>query len=203
MAFLTPAQLAKAQAEAEGFQNGPQPALNPANIYTQDMAGNPITPSTGLTPYYPSSETPNLQLSTRDMASELANNFCIIDSLLVGYAPGANVPVISQKLQVLNATTVQSLSLTLPSTQLVQVSLYASSAGTGGAGHVVVITINYTCELGPETITVSMPLDSRNIIMETYPLLCLSGTTVTLITAYAGGATNDPYNIDVRLVQMP
>src|ERR1035438_5993580 len=104
MAFLTPAQLAKAQAEAEGFQNGPQPALNPANIYTQDMAGNPITPSTGLTPYYPSSETPNLQLSTRDMASELANNFCIIDSLLVGYAPGANVPVISQKLQVLNAT---------------------------------------------------------------------------------------------------
>jgi len=113
------------------------------------------------------------------------------------------VPVISERLQVLNATSAQTVSLTVPSTQMVQLSLYASAAGTGGSGHSVTIAINYTCELGAEVITVALPLDSRNIVMETYPLLCLTGTTVTLSTTYTGGATNDPYNLDVRLVQMP
>jgi hypothetical protein len=86
---------------------------------------------------------------------------------------------------------------------MVQVSIYASAAGIASAGHEVVLTLNYTCELGPETITVNLPLDSRTIIMETYPLLVIGGTTVSLTTAYAGGATNDPYNIDCRLVEMP
>jgi hypothetical protein len=79
MAPLSLALLQKAQAEAEGFANGPAPALNNANIYTQDSIGNPQTPGTSPTPYYPSAETPNLQLSTRDMAAELANNFVILD----------------------------------------------------------------------------------------------------------------------------
>ena len=197
MAFLTPAQLAKAQAEAEGFQNGPQPALNPANIYVQDKLGNPTTATTSAVPYYPSQETPNLQLSTENMSAELANNMVIIDAVT------ANVPVISQRLQALNVNTAQSLSLSLTTTQMVQVSIYASAAGTAAAGHEVIITLNYTCELGAETITVNLPLGTRTIIMETYPLLCLSGTTVTLSTAYAGGATNDPYNLDARLVEMP
>jgi hypothetical protein len=86
---------------------------------------------------------------------------------------------------------------------MVAVSLYLSSSGLSGAGHEVVVTVSYTCELGPETITLTVPLDSRTIMMETYPLLCLAGTTITLSTVYAGGATNDPYNIDARLVQMP
>jgi hypothetical protein len=115
----------------------------------------------------------------------------------------AAVPVISQRLQVINTTTPQSVSLTPPTTQMVALSLYGSSAGTGASGHEVIITINYSCELGPETITVSIPLDSRTIVMETYPLLVIGGTTITLSTAYSGGATNDPYNLDVRLVQMP
>jgi hypothetical protein len=114
-----------------------------------------------------------------------------------------NIPVISQRLQVLNATSPESVSLTVSSTQMVAVSLYLSSSGLSGAGHEVVVTVSYTCELGPETITLTLPLDSRTIMMETYPLLCLAGTTITLSTVYAGGATNDPYNIDARLVQMP
>jgi hypothetical protein len=114
-----------------------------------------------------------------------------------------SVPIISERLQLLNATTEQSISLTLTDTQMVAVSMYMSSAGTSAAGHEVVVTIDYTCELGPEVIAVTLPLDHRTIIMETYPLLCLVGTTLTLSVAYAGGATNDPYNIDVRLVQMP
>jgi hypothetical protein len=77
---LSLAVLQKAQAEAEGFQNGPAPALNPANINTQDNIGNPQVTGSSPVPYYPSSETPNLQLSTEDMSSTLANNFVILDT---------------------------------------------------------------------------------------------------------------------------
>jgi hypothetical protein len=144
---------------------------------------------------YPESGlTPNLGLSLEGMAVNVAENFIELDSF---------VPVISKRLQILNATTSQSVALTVPSTQMVALSMYLSSAGLGAAGHEVVVTIDYTCELGPEVITVTLPTDARTIIMETYPLLCIAGTTVTLSTAYAGGATNDPYNLDVRLVQMP
>ena len=68
---LTLAELQKAQAEVEGFQNGPLPALNNANLYTQAKEGNPqVTPPAPTpVPYYPSSETPNLQLTTDDMSS--------------------------------------------------------------------------------------------------------------------------------------
>jgi len=114
-----------------------------------------------------------------------------------------SIPVISQRLQALNTTTATSISLVVPTTQMVQVSIYMSATGNASSGHAVDTIINYTCELGAETITVAMPLDSRNITMETYPLLVIGGTTVTLSTLYVGGATNDPYNIDARLVQMP
>ncbi len=114
-----------------------------------------------------------------------------------------SIPVISQRLQALNITTATSVSLNVSTTQMVQVSLYMSATGNASAGHAVDSVLNYTCELGAETITVAMPLDSRNITMETYPLLVIGGTTVTLQTIYTGGATNDPYNIDARLVQMP
>ena len=77
--FLTQLQLAKAQAEVEGFANGPNPALNLPNINTQDSIGNPQTPTSSPVPYYPSAETPNLQLSTEDMSSQLANNFVTLD----------------------------------------------------------------------------------------------------------------------------
>src|ERR1035437_908745 len=77
---LSLAELQKAQAEVEGFQQGPTPALNGANLNTQSILGNPQTPSTSPAPYYPSKETPNLKMSTRDMSSELANNFVILDT---------------------------------------------------------------------------------------------------------------------------
>ena len=146
-------------------------------------------------PYYPSAETPNLQLSTEDMSSQLANNFVIIDA--------ASTFEISSRLQQLNVTVPLSISLVSPTTQMYSVSLYMSAPGTGAAGHAVFVTISYVCELGPETITITLPLDARGIIMETYPLLVMAGATVTLTTAYTGGATNDPYNITARLVQMP
>ena len=47
-----------------------------------------------------------------------------------------NIPVISQRLQVLSATTSESVSLTVAATQMVAVSLYLSSAGQIGRAHV-------------------------------------------------------------------
>src|ERR1035437_4929725 len=81
---LSLSELQKAQAEVEGFQQGPTPALNGANLNTQYTLGNPQTPSTSPAPYYPSKETPNLKMSTRDMSSELANNFFIAYNSVTG-----------------------------------------------------------------------------------------------------------------------
>lgn len=192
---LSLVELQKAQAEVEGFQQGPAPALNAANLNTQDNLGNPQTPSTSPAPYYPSAETPNLQLSTEDMSAQLANNFVILDAAI------SSVPVVQASLQAINTTVNHSVSLLAPTTNMYTVSLYMSSPGGAGAGYEVVITISYTCELGPETISIVLPLDSSQIIMETYPVLAIGGTTITLSTAYEGGAVNNPYNISARIVE--
>jgi hypothetical protein len=81
--FLTQLQLAKAQAEVEGFQMGPEPALNPANLNTQELIGNPnaIPNAPASIPYYPPLQlTPNLQLALFDMSTEVAQNFVILDN---------------------------------------------------------------------------------------------------------------------------
>lgn len=92
---LSVAALAKAQAEAEGYQNGPVPALNPANINTQNLLGNtqPLVVQTVPTvPYYPETNiTPLLQLSLDNMGQEVANNFVIIDGQLTAQTVEINV----------------------------------------------------------------------------------------------------------------
>ena len=204
MAPLSLQELQKAQAEAEGFQNGPQPALNPANLYTQAVAGNPqpTPPAPTPVPYYPSSETPNLQLSTRDLSAEVANNFVKLDTLL-----STNVPIIQARLDGVGITVVKTISITAsPSiNQLYAISLFEQSTGIGAAGHTLVTTITYTSPAvaGAQIVTITMPLDSANTVMETYPFYVVAGASLTLTTAYGGGATNDPYTITARLVQMP
>ena len=198
---LTLAELQKAQAEAEGFQNGPAPALNNANLYTQATAGNPqpTPPAATPVPYYPSSETPNLNLSTRDMASELANNFVILDNTV------AAAPVVQAELQAINTTVVQTATITVAATTLYAVSIYMAALGTAVAGHTLTANITYTAAngLGVQTVALILPLSSANVVVETYPLLVLAGTPITLSTVYGGGAVNDPYTISARLVQMP
>lgn|ERR1019366_2053551 len=204
MSNLTLLQLEKQQAESEGYQQGPEPELNIPNTSAQSLLGNTVTPVPTPVPYYPgATETPNLEMSLTNMGANLAENFVLIDSLFPVGAPILSIPVISQRMQYLNTTAPESISLTSSVTQLYAVSLYMSSPGTGAAGHLVVCTISYISEIGPQTITVDMPMDSNNVVMETYPLMALGGTTITLSTAYAGGATNDAYNISARIVQMP
>jgi hypothetical protein len=204
MAFLTAEQLAKAQAECEGFQNGPQPALNPANLNTQSKIGNPQAPTTTPAPYYPSQETPNLQLTTDDMPSALANNFVILDSLLAGYTPGSVVPVILASEQFVNTTSTQSISITAAATQMYALSIYMNTKGLGLAGQTVTATISYTAADGSglQIISLILPLNTANVVMETYPLLALGGTAISITTAYAG-AYNPVYTIGASIVQMP
>ena len=85
MAFLTDAQLQKEQASAEGFQLGPQPALNPQNLNTQIILGNnfSVVPPSPVPAYYPGADkTPNLQLSLNCMEPEMANNMVLIDAFV-------------------------------------------------------------------------------------------------------------------------
>jgi hypothetical protein len=77
---LTPLQLQKAQAEAEGYQNGPLPPLNLPNQYTQAVLGNPQLPETGPVPAYPGvRDTPNALLRVDGMSAEQAQNLLMLD----------------------------------------------------------------------------------------------------------------------------
>jgi hypothetical protein len=133
------------------------------------------------------------------MSSQLANNFVILDVVV------ATVPVVQSSYQAVNATSVTTVSSTAVKTTLYTVSLYLKSLGTAAAGHAVVVTINYIAAdgSGAQAITVTLPLDTANVVMETYPILVLGGTTISVSGAYAGGAVNDPFTASVRLVEMP
>ena len=205
MAPLTLAQLQKAQAEADGFAFGPEPALNPANLYTQATAGNPqpTPPAPTPVPYYPSSETPNLNLSTRDVAAEMANNLVILDTWFPS-GGGTGVPIVQAALTAVSTTVPHTITETAALTTLYAISLFMQALGTGGAGDTITVTINYVSPASPTplTITILMHLDSANVVMETYPLLVAAGTTISMSSAY-GGAYADPYTLSCKLVEMP
>jgi hypothetical protein len=77
---LTPLQLQKAQAEAEGYQQGPFPPLNLANQNTQATLGNPQLPETGPVPVYPGTrDTPNLLMRVDGVNAEQAQNLLMMD----------------------------------------------------------------------------------------------------------------------------
>src|ERR1035438_8508137 len=154
----------------------------------------------------PGTTTPALGLSLM-VPPDSAANFAVIDSLFpAGTTSGASVvPVIQARLEGIHTTGAKTLSITAsPSVnQLYAISLFEQATGTGAAGHTLVTTITYTSPavVGLQTVTITMPLDSANIVMETYPFLVAAGASLTLTTAYGGGATNDKYTISARLVQ--
>jgi hypothetical protein len=133
------------------------------------------------------------------VSSEIANNFVILDRVLT-----TEFPIIQASLQVINTTIPQTLSLTTTATALYTVSIYMKALGTGAAGHTYTKTLTYTAAdgSGVQHITLILPLDSSNVVMETYPVLALGGTVISTTGAYSVGAS-DPYTLSERIVQMP
>ena len=201
MAPLTLAQVAEQQALAEGYQSGPVPEVNPANVFTQTVnLSNPITPVAEPVPYYPPATkvTPNLGLSLQGMDVVLAEDMVILDAA-VGVAP---IILVSE--QFINATAPETIAITAAATVMYAVSIYMNNRGLGSAGQTVTATVTYTAAdgSGVQTIDLILPLNTANVVMETYPLLALGGTSITLTTAY-GGAYNPAYTIGASIVQMP
>ena len=121
----------------------------------------------------------------------------------IGGGPNGG-PVIQARLQVINTTVPQSLTVTSLADQMYAISLFMETAGGFGSGHTAVATLTWGSPLATHTITLSLPMDGGDTtLLETYPLLVAAGTPITIQTEYGGGATNDPYTISARLVQMP
>lgn len=112
-------------------------------------------------------------------------------------------PIIQAKLQAVGATTAESITITAAGTVMYAVSVSMESDGSGGSGHIVTATLSWTSPIKSHSVTLDLELDSPGVVVETYPILCAASTSITLSTAYAGGATNDPYTISARLVEMP
>jgi hypothetical protein len=135
-------------------------------------------------------------------------NIFYVSSKSQGWVPiGGGVsggPIIQARLQAINTTVPQSLTITAPASVMYAVSLFMETAGTFGTGHTLVATLVWGSPLAQHTITLTLPLDGGDtIIMETYPLLVAAGAPISISTAFGGGATADTYTISARLVQMP
>jgi hypothetical protein len=173
----------------------------PLNIYGYEIL-----------PEYPAlHNTPALGLDLAGgIPRQVQQNFFTIDQA-VGtiIAPGGVliVPTVTASVQAVNTTVAQGLSISAPAgvPTMYALSIYLKSIGTAGSGHTYTETITYTAAdgSGTQTIALILHLDSANVVMETYPLLILQGTTLTMTGAYGGGATVDPYTISARAVSMP
>ena len=106
--------------------------------------------------------------------------------------------------QFINTTSPETISITSPATQMYALSIYMATLGNGTTGQTVTATVSYTAVggIGAQTITLILPLSSANVVMETYPLLALGGTSISATTAY-GGAYSPSYTIGASIVQMP
>lgn len=194
--FLTLSQLENEQAKAEGYQQGPEPSLNNQNVNTQASEGNSVTPSPSPVPYYPgATETPNLNLALTNMSVNIAENFVILDAV-----PEV-VPIVQAVLQNAITTTPASITLTASVTSIYNVSLYMESVGTGSGGTTVLATLIWTSTIGSHTIVTSLPLDSAQVVMETFPIMVLAGQTISLATSFSGAAAS--YAISARITLMP
>jgi hypothetical protein len=124
--------------------------------------------------------------------------------LIGGGGSGITAPVILTSEQFVNTTMVQAISIAAAATQMYAMSIYMNTPGEGGSGETVTATVSYTAAdgSGDQTISLILPLDTANVVMETYPLLALGGTSISITTSY-GGAYNPAYSIGASIVQMP
>jgi len=152
----------------------------------------------------PGSTTSNLGLSLCVPPDSQAN-FQALDAVFANFVPGSSLalPVVQTSAQVINTVTPTALSITATKTTLYTVSIYMKALGTGGAGTTYTKTLTYTAAdgSGVQTITLILPLDTPNVVMETYPILALAGTSVSTVGVFSG--TPSPYTLSERIVEMP
>jgi hypothetical protein len=173
----------------------PSPAINPATTFENIPCFVPV----GVLWY--TEDTDNLYAGTG-----ISDNGGTPGVVQIA-GNGSGVPIVTASLQVVNATTVETLSIMSPTgvPTLYACSLYMKALGTGGTGHTYTETITYTSpdDGDVQTITLILPLDHSNVVMETYPLMVKGGTTLSATGTYGGGATDDPYTLSIRLVSIP
>lgn len=121
-----------------------------------------------------------------------------------GGGSGVASPIILVSEQFVNTNSPQNITITAAATQMYAVSIYMNTPGSGSAGQTVVSTIGYTAADGSglQSITLILPLSAANVVMETYPLLALGGTPISITTSY-GGAYDPVYTIGASIVEMP
>jgi|ERR1700685_2992702 len=146
--------------------------------------------------------TPNLGLS-RAVPPASDANFMAIDAFFPNGSSALGIPVVQASAQVINAVVPTVLSITAAKTTLYTVSIYMKALGTGGAGTTYTKTLTYTAAdgSGVQTITLILPLNTPNVVMETYPILALAGTPVSTVGVFSG--TPSPYTLSERIVEMP
>lgn len=121
-----------------------------------------------------------------------------------GGGTGVAAPIILTSEDFVNTTSPQTITITAPATEMYATSIYMNTPGLGSTGQTVTATLSYTAAdgSGAQIITLILPLDTANVVMETYPLLVLGGTPISLTTSYQG-AYNPAYTIGASIVQMP
>lgn len=75
--------------------------------------------------------------------------------------------------------------------------------GTGAPGTTFTNTISYFAAdgAGLQQITLILPLNSPNVVMETYPLFALSGTPISTAGVFTGAPS--PYTLAETIVKTP
>jgi len=105
------------------------------------------------------------------------------------------------KSQAVNTLVPENLSIVAPAGAgtMYTISLYIASTGAGSPGSTYTTNISYMAAdgAGTQVITLVLPLDSPNVVMETYPILVLGGSTVTSIGTFSGPAS--AYTISQRI----
>jgi hypothetical protein len=95
------------------------------------------------------------------------------------------------------------ISLTAAPSVMYALSLYLESDGSGASGHTISFTFSWTSPVEARSQSVTLPLDTASVVVETFPLLCAANTAITGVFSYGGGATDDPFTYSLRIVQMP
>jgi hypothetical protein len=128
-----------------------------------------------------------------------------LDAILSGQLGAvAALPIIQNSVQTTNTNAPQSLSLVAPAggPTFYEIPVYLNSRGDGAGGSTVTMTLTWTGVSGVVhmvTLVVSGTVVGQ-VQLETFPILVLGGSTVSVVTAFSTTAFH--YDIAARVTAM-